>query len=118
MGGTPMLRWRVSPVLVEDMGGMSMLRCQSSVTSSRMKLWSTLLLLALVLLAFAPLFRAEFVRLDDPYTLHQNPRMNPPSWANVRSYWREWRSGADGLYVPVTYMLWSALAAVARVEPA
>jgi tetratricopeptide (TPR) repeat protein len=75
-----------------------------------------LLLIVLVLATFAPLYTAEFVRLDDPYTLHHNPRLNPATWAHIASYWREWKTGEEGLYIPVTYTLWSGLAKLARVD--
>jgi protein O-mannosyl-transferase len=73
-------------------------------------------LLALVLLAFAPAMGAEFVRWDDSVTLHHNPRLNPPSWRNVAFYWNDWRRGENGLYVPLTYTVWSALAWAGRVD--
>ena len=71
--------------------------------------WFPSLLIALVLLTFAPLFSAEFIRWDDPYTLHHNPRLNPPTARTLGAYWTEWRTGEYGLYVPVTYTLWAAL---------
>ena len=73
-------------------------------------------LVALVLLTFAPAMSAEFVRWDDAYTLHHNKRLNPPTCRNVGAYWREWRTGEKGLYVPLTYTLWSGLAWAGHVS--
>jgi hypothetical protein len=75
-------------------------------------------LVVLVAITFAPLAGAEFIRLDDAYTLHQNPRLNPPSWQNLGLYWSEWRTGELGLYVPFTYTVWMTLAWAARVNEA
>jgi hypothetical protein len=77
--------------------------------------WFGILLVGVVLLTFARLFTAEFVRWDDAYTLHHNPRLNPPTWGHLAAYWREWR-GEYGLYIPLTYTVWSALAWVGRVD--
>ncbi len=51
--------------------------------------------------------RWEFTLWDDPDTISANPRLHPPSVANAAYYWRH---PAGGLYVPVTYTFWSALA--------
>jgi hypothetical protein len=75
------------------------------------------LIIALTLLTFARVPTAEFVRWDDRGTLHQNPRLNPPTWSHLAAYWREWDRGEHGLYVPVTATVWTALAAVGRVDP-
>ena len=73
-----------------------------------------ILIVAAVLLTFSPLFTAEFVRWDDPYTIHHNPRLNPPSVDHLAYYWRH---AELGLYIPLTYTVWSGLAALAHVEP-
>ena len=72
-------------------------------------------LLALTLAAYAPVLSAEFVRWDDRFTLHHNPRLNPPTWTNVAHYWRH---GEIGLYMPLTYTVWSGLAWIGHVETA
>src|SRR4249919_2262811 len=73
-------------------------------------------LAVLVAVTFAPIAGAEFVRFDDAFTLHRNPRLNPPSWQNLGAYWREWRTGEMGLYVPVTDTVWMGLAWAGRVS--
>jgi hypothetical protein len=74
------------------------------------------LIVVATLLAMGRVIGNDFVRFDDAYTIHQNPRLNPPTVGSVLSYWRDWRSGADGLYVPVTYTAWAALATLARLD--
>jgi hypothetical protein len=77
--------------------------------------WPTLFLLAgVTLIAFGNLGRADFSSLDDPFNIATNPRMNPPSWANVAHYWITQHE--YGLYIPFTYTLWSALAAIAYLK--
>src|SRR5829696_7486516 len=72
-------------------------------------------LVVLVTLAcFAPVFTADFTNWDDQATVAQNPRLNPPGVANWLSFWDPRRPYMD-LYVPVTYTVWSALAAVSYV---
>lgn len=71
------------------------------------------MLMALVLLTFVSVCRHDFVNWDDPETIQENPRITHPSPGNV---WYYWRHPHMGLYVPVTYTVWSALAAVARVD--
>ena len=73
------------------------------------------LLLAVTLLTFCRLFTAEFVKWDDAFTLHHNPKLNPPSWSAVAGYWRDWRTGEFGLYIPLTYTVWSGIAALGTV---
>ncbi|HEY7088938.1 MAG TPA: tetratricopeptide repeat protein [Tepidisphaeraceae bacterium] len=68
-------------------------------------------LLLLTFLALSPVLLNEFVGWDDTFTLTENPRLNPPSLGGVLHYWRH---AYMSLYVPVTYTIWSALAAVAR----
>ena len=79
--------------------------------------WIPLLLIALTMLCFVRLFNAEFVLLDDTYTVEQNPRLNPPSVGKVLSFWRLRNSDGQinavyGLYMPMTYTFWSGIAAV------
>src|SRR6476659_5844785 len=70
-------------------------------------------LIAVVIGVYHPILRNEFVGWDDPDTIYANPRLNPPSWAGVAHYFSH---GDPGLYAPLTYLFWSALALVARVE--
>src|SRR5208283_605977 len=66
-----------------------------------------LLLILAVLLGFGRLEFCDFTFWDDPETVSTNPAMNPPSWHSTFSYWKE---PAKGLYAPLTYTTWSALA--------
>lgn len=71
-------------------------------------------ILAIVTLAtFGRIVGNEFSGWDDPSTIFQNPRIVSPSLSNVVHYWT---NSEGGLYVPVTYTLWSAIAAVSHVD--
>lgn len=59
----------------------------------------------------SPLFRAGFVQMDDPVTIAQNPLFKDPGLSTVGHHWV---SFARGLYAPVTYTVWTALAAFSR----
>ena len=72
-------------------------------------------LIALTLGTFARAVRNEFVGWDDPNTISSNPRVNHPSFDSIAFYWAH---SDGGLYVPFTYTLWIALAAIARVRGA
>ncbi len=59
----------------------------------------------------------EFTWWDDAANLHQNPDMNPPSLRGTAHYWTSFGSHAPfGLYIPITYTVWSALARVAYLQ--
>jgi hypothetical protein len=62
---------------------------------------------------FAPIVTHEFTGWDDAMTIFENPRIVSPSLDNVAYYWSH---SEGGLYIPVTYTLWSALAVVSRVD--
>jgi hypothetical protein len=57
----------------------------------------------------------EFSWWDDPMTIHHNARYNPVSAEKVREVWA---GPVDGLYAPVTYTYWGALAHVAEMREA
>jgi hypothetical protein len=77
-----------------------------------MKRWAFILLISIVTLAtFGPIVSHDFVSWDDPETIRDNPRLNPPTIGSIGYYWR---NQAWGLYVPLTYTFWGAIAAVAR----
>jgi hypothetical protein len=78
---------------------------------ARQRIIPILLILAATLATFAPVIRNDFVLWDDPETISQNPRIATPSVEGVAYYWNH---SAAGLYVPLTYSLWAALAAVHR----
>jgi hypothetical protein len=66
------------------------------------------------LIAFGNITLNEFVVLDDPQNIWQNPRFNPPTLDGVLHYWTH---AEYGLYIPFTYTAWGLLAAIARVAP-
>ena len=65
-----------------------------------------------VLLAYSPLYTAEFTCWDDSYNVAENPRFNPPTLASVGYYWTH---PAYDIYIPVTYTVWAAIVRVAYV---
>jgi hypothetical protein len=70
------------------------------------------LVLLVVLGVFAPICRHEFIAWDDDRTIQHNPRIQNPSLENAAYYWRHQHLG---LYIPVTYGVWSLVATVARI---
>src|SRR3954469_7863666 len=72
-------------------------------------------LIALVLIAYSPLFTADFTVWDDRYNIAENPHLNPPTLAGV---WYYWQHAAFDLYIPVTYTAWAILARVGFVGSA
>jgi len=73
--------------------------------------WMAFVLVALTAGTFSYLPRCVFTMWDDNATIEQNPRLRPPTLENVAYYWRR---PFMGLYVPVTYTVWSGLARVAE----
>ncbi|HVT87289.1 MAG TPA: hypothetical protein VHD56_00400 [Tepidisphaeraceae bacterium] len=73
-----------------------------------------LLLIAITLLTFALVLRNGWVIQDDPEWIANNPRLHPPTFENF-AYW--WTHSMQGLYVPGTYSLWFALAAMGGPHP-
>jgi len=69
------------------------------------------ILASTVIFIFSPLFSAEFLQWDDGFNLFENPRMLPPTWSSCAYYWSH---QSVGLYVPVTYTVWSGLAAISQ----
>lgn len=78
----------------------------------RSRLFIILLVLA-TFLVFGRICGHEFAGWDDPSTLHQNPRLNPPTLPGLLWYWRH---AAMDIYIPLTYTLWAALAHVGRLQ--
>src|SRR5690348_2176047 len=72
-----------------------------------------LILVVVTLATFGRIVTHEFTGWDDAMTIFENPRIVSPSLKNVIYYWT---NPADGLYVPVTYTLWSAIASVSQVD--
>jgi hypothetical protein len=73
-------------------------------------IWSVLIVLAAVLVVFGRSLRHEFLDWDDQVTLRENPSLNPPSVGGLAA---AWISPRQELYIPVTYTLWTGLAAIA-----
>jgi hypothetical protein len=74
-----------------------------------------IIIFTVTFLTFARLIPCQFTWWDDNDTISQNSRLNPPTWNTLGFYW----TTADehqtmGLYVPVTYTLWSGLARIAH----
>jgi hypothetical protein len=76
-----------------------------------------LLVFAVTFLVFSRLIPCNFTWWDDQDTIRQNPRLNSPTWAGVGYYWTNAGEHTTmGLYVPVTYTVWSGLALVAHCD--
>lgn len=71
-----------------------------------------LLLIALVLAVYWRAVTFDFLRWDDNVNLTQNPLCNPPTLSNIAFYWRHQYAG---MYIPVTYSLWTIVALAAWV---
>ena len=69
---------------------------------------------AVVLATFGYLLAAEFTWWDDSNTVHQNPLLNPASWASVEYYWTH---AEHSIFIPLTYTVWILLTFVSRVTP-
>lgn len=70
------------------------------------------LLILIVLAAYALAMSAEFIGWDDPTNVPDNPVLKLPVAQAIARFW----SGPyDKLYIPVTYSVWSILAAVGTV---
>ena len=60
-------------------------------------------LTVLCLVVFGRVISFEYLDVDDPKHLFENPLMMSPSWEGVTHYWG---SGFFSLYIPVTYTVW------------
>jgi hypothetical protein len=70
-----------------------------------------LLLILITSATFARIAENQFVEWDDYASIAENPQLRPPSWSGVAYYWTN-RDQAGGLYIPLTYTYWSALAEI------
>lgn len=75
--------------------------------------WAVPIFLVAVVLTFLPVCRHEFVAWDDDRTIQENPRIQRPTLENIGYYWSHPHLG---LYIPVTYTVWSAVACVAQAR--
>jgi hypothetical protein len=76
---------------------------------------TTLLVIATVLIVFARVASHDFLIWDDRYTIQRNARLHPPTLQSIVHYWTH---PEFGLYIPVTYTTWAAIAPIARVDAA
>src|SRR4051812_11378347 len=76
--------------------------------------WPIAVIIIAMLIVFLPVCGHEFTYWDDGVTVHQNAKLNPPTLETIKYYFS---NVAYGLYIPVTYMAWAAVALIARVEP-
>src|SRR5262249_44971284 len=76
-----------------------------------------LLVLAVLIIIYAPVREAQFLQWDDTKTISANPDLNPPTAKSVLRYWDPRRPYMD-LYVPVTYTAWAAVASLSEPAPA
>lgn len=68
-------------------------------------------LVLLVLFTFLPALSGSLLRWDDTALLAANPLLNPPTLKSLGTIWSE---PVAGLYTPLSYTLWAAVAAVFR----
>lgn len=63
----------------------------------------------LTFLLFASTLGHPFVSLDDADNIYENPYLDPPSMSEMGVFW----SGSyEGLWIPLTYMVWASLSAL------
>ncbi|HEX4795804.1 MAG TPA: hypothetical protein VH370_18595 [Humisphaera sp.] len=79
--------------------------------------WIPLLLIALVLATFWPLLGGDFTSWDDYRAIVINPWLNPPAFGHLLEFWNPRHPYMD-IWIPLTYTVWSALAAVSYVPTA
>lgn len=72
-----------------------------------------LLLVVVTLLALWPVVPAEFIPLDDPNNVSQNPDFNPPTLGKIARYWTE---PFLNMYAPLTYSAWGGVARLAWMD--
>lgn len=69
-----------------------------------------LILTVLVLTLFSPICRHDFLAMDDEINIYQNPYVTDFTPANLLHFWTE---PYAGMYIPITYNLWSIQAKIA-----
>jgi hypothetical protein len=75
--------------------------------------WPIVVVILATLLVFLPLCGHEFTYWDDGHTVHENPRLNPPTLESIKYHFT---NISYGLYVPVTYTAWTGIAAIAQLD--
>ncbi len=73
------------------------------------------IVIAVAFLVFSPAIFNDFVDWDDTQLIVQNPRFNPPAWADVGYYWTH---VTFNLYQPITCTVWAALAKASYIPTA
>jgi protein O-mannosyl-transferase len=73
---------------------------------------AVVILIAGTLLAMGRLCVNDFTWWDDQYTIHQNGWLQPPTARTLAHYWT---TPELGLYIPLTYAAWAAIALFAHV---
>jgi hypothetical protein len=82
---------------------------------ARTTLFATISLIFVTVAVYGRVCGNDFTWWDDPMTIHHNPRYNPPSGQKIAQTWKE---PVNGLYAPVTYSYWGALAYAAETKNA
>lgn len=80
----------------------------ASTVLPRFRRWRVIAGILVVVITFGLYFRVvgfSFLLHDDTANILTNPWLNPPSWPHVAQFWKK---PYLGLYIPVTYTLWSA----------
>ncbi|HEX5244114.1 MAG TPA: tetratricopeptide repeat protein [Tepidisphaeraceae bacterium] len=77
-----------------------------------------MLLIVLTACAMAPLFTADFTNWDDPNMIVENKGLNPPSWGHLAHEWDPRPPIYMDIYIPLTYTVWSVVAAGSYVSVA
>lgn len=67
----------------------------------------SLILVAITLAVFWPVWKFDFIDWDDWRLLAENPDFSPVNWSAI---WGYWIHGHSNLYAPLTYTLWAVLA--------
>jgi protein O-mannosyl-transferase len=79
--------------------------------ASRWAVW--IVLVGATLLALWPVCLHDFTTWDDNSNVSHNPYLNPVTWEGVAHFWT---TPHMALYIPITYTVWGALAAIARLD--
>lgn len=75
--------------------------------------WLPLAIVLVVAVVFGRIATHRFTWYDDNVTIHQNPRLNPPTFDAFR---HAWTTADNGEYLPVTRTAWALLAMGARLS--
>lgn len=79
--------------------------------------WGPVLLLVLAtLVVLWPVCTHDFTTWDDYQNVAKNPRLNPPTTDGLLYFWTNLSHPYMSIYIPLTYTLWGALAAVGRLD--